>query len=238
MSSSDIYESGEYLSKNPDWHEGDGAWKARQIIRMIDRNRLNLESIAELGCGSGRILHELAQHYPSVQNFHGYDIAPHAMARAKKYEIAGRILFFQKDLSVNPQNHHYSLLLLIDVFEHIDDYLGFLRKLNRSADQYIFHIPLDMHFQGLIRDLQITRRDRFGHLHYFSKATALRTIEDTGYRVIDYFYTSGKLEVASSKVHLGDYIMNIPRRLLYPMCPDLTVKLFGGYSLLVLAEPF
>jgi len=126
---------------------------------------------------------------------------------------------------------------LIDVFEHVDDSLGFLRKLNRSADQYIFHIPLDMHFQGLIQDLQITRRDRFGHLHYFSKATALRTIEDTGYRVIDYFYTSGKLEVASARRDLGDYIMNIPRRLFYPIFPDLTVKLFGGYSLLVLAEP-
>lgn len=236
MNSGHIYESGEYLSNNPDWHEGDSPWKAKQIALMINKNQLALESVAEIGCGSGRILYELAQDYPSVKSFHGYDLSSHAITIAQQYALPGRILFFQKDFSVNSLKHHYSLLLLIDVFEHIEDYIGFLRNLNRSADHYIFHIPLDMHVQAVVRDLQISRRDRYGHLHYFSKATALRTIEDTGYRVLDYYYTPGKLEVKSSKTHLGDYIMNIPRKFLFPMCPDLTVKLFGGYSLLVLAE--
>jgi hypothetical protein len=34
-----------------------------------------------------------------------------------------------------------------------------------------------------------------GHLHHFSKETALAALEDTGYRVIDHRYTSGRTEL-------------------------------------------
>jgi len=35
----------------------------------------------------------------------------------------------------------------------------------------------------------------YAHLHYFSKETALRTLEDAGYEVLDYFYTPRSVEL-------------------------------------------
>lgn len=65
---------------------------------------------------------------------------------------------------------------------------------------------------------------------------ALKTLEDTGYEVIDWFYTN-KSEVASEHSWgIRVTIANIPRRLLFPFFPDLTVKLLGGYSMIVLTK--
>ena len=56
-----------------------------------------------------------------------------------------------------------------NVFEHVEDYLGFLRSLTRLGRQFIFHIPLDMNAQMVLRDEPIMRvRREVGHLHYFS----------------------------------------------------------------------
>jgi hypothetical protein len=131
----------------------------------------------------------------------------------------------------------YDLVLMLDVFEHVPDYLGFLRAALRKGSHFVFHIPLDLHVQGLLRDVQISARDRLGHLHYFSKATALRTLEDVGYRILACRYTAGALELRSAHQGLRTTLASIPRRMLFRLSPDLTVKLFGGYSIMVLAEP-
>lgn len=38
-------------------------------------------------------------------------------------------------------------------------------------------------------------RRSVGHIHYFTKETALALLEDTGYRVIDHGYTWGATEL-------------------------------------------
>jgi hypothetical protein len=80
----------------------------------------------------------------------------------------------------------------------------------------------------------IDARDKVGHLHYFSKETALATIRDSGQEIIDFAYTNGNIEAPDRSI--STKLMNIPRALLFPIAPDLLVKMIGGYSLLVLAK--
>ena len=47
---------GEYLRNNPAWHVEDSSWKARQVMKMLNRNSLNPKTVAEAGCGAGEIL--------------------------------------------------------------------------------------------------------------------------------------------------------------------------------------
>ena len=63
---------------------------------------------------------------------------------------------------------------------------------------------------------------------------ALALLEDTGYRVIDHFYTSGATELGG----LGwkTRLMKGPRQALYAMNPDAAARVLGGYSLMVLAQ--
>jgi SAM-dependent methyltransferase len=225
-------ENSEYLDKNPNWHIEDSPWKATQIIKMLDRNKLAPKTIAEIGCGAGEILNQLHQRLPDkTVELSGYEIAPDAM-RLNAERAKPRLRFFHGDLL--EINASFDLLLMMDVFEHVEDYRGFIRKSAQKATYKIYHIPLDVSVNGVIRNVPGKARESVGHIHYFTKDTALSTLKDTGQEIIDYFYTSVMIEVHNKK--LSTKLLNIPRRILYSIAPDLTVKLFGGYSLLVLTK--
>lgn len=221
-----------YLERNPSWHTEDSPWKAGQILKMLDRNRLKVRSIAEVGCGGGGILRELHERMPDKTiEFTGYDIAPDAIQMCET-RTTSRLKFY-----IDGPEHErvrYDLLLMIDVFEHVEDYMDFLRRETKRAPCCIFHIPLDMSVIGLLRNRPIADRRAIGHLHYFMKDTALATLKDCGLEVIDYFYTPSSIEAGNPSYKTR--ILNIFRRFLFVWNPDLTVKLLSGYSLMVLAK--
>lgn len=57
----DIYNDNTYLKNNPDWHEKDAAFKADHIFKLLEKNPIQFETVAEIGCGSGEILVQLEQ---------------------------------------------------------------------------------------------------------------------------------------------------------------------------------
>ena len=125
--------------------------------------------------------------------------------------------------------------MMIDVFEHIEDYMTALRRLHDRGRRALFHIPLDLSVQGLLRVSPIlTARSSVGHLHYFTKETALATLADTGWRVIDAEYTCGSLSLPAK--HLRTHVARLPRALGMRLAPDWAARVLGGFSLLVLAE--
>jgi SAM-dependent methyltransferase len=230
--SESIYQTGEYVERNPTYHVEDSAWKADQILRMIAKHHLQPRSICEVGCGAGEILKQLQARLAPATQFVGYEISPQAYALCRERENE-RLHFLCEDL-LAAETERFDLLLCLDVFEHVEDYLGFLRGLRDKAQQKIFHIPLDLSVQWVWRNRPIMReREQAGHLHYFMKDTALATLQDAGYEVIDWFYTPGAIaNPRSVKAKLA----SLPRRLLSVVNQDLVVRILGGYSLLVLAE--
>lgn len=226
-----IEENGEYLKNNPTWHVEDSPWKAKQIIKMLNRNPINPKTIAEIGCGAGEILNQLHLSMPNYVSYTGYDISSDAISLAKTREKE-RLEF--KNENLLEINACFDLLLMIDVFEHVDDYLGFLKLSKNKAKNTIFHIPLDISAQGILRNNLMSARYSVGHLHYFMKETAIATLVDSGYDIVDYFYTAGSLELPRKT--LKSKIATLPRKLLFKSNEDLAVKLLGGFSLLVLTS--
>lgn len=224
-------EKGEYLKKNPTWHVEDSPWKAKQIIKMLKRNPINPTSIAEIGCGAGEILNQLHLSMPNYLRFTGYDISSDAISLAKTREKE-RLKFMHENLLET--NARFDLLLMIDVFEHVDDYLGFLKLCKSKAKNTIFHIPLDISAQGILRNKLMDARNSVGHLHYFMKETALATLVDSGYDIVDFFYTAGSLDLPTKT--LRSKIAVLPRKLMFKLNEDIAVKLLGGFSLLVLTK--
>jgi 2-polyprenyl-3-methyl-5-hydroxy-6-metoxy-1,4-benzoquinol methylase len=227
-----IYTDGTYLAKNPSYDVGDSPWKAQQILKMIRKNNLQLNSICEVGCGAGEILRQLQLNLPDSISYQGYDISPQAIELSRQRENK-QLSFICEDFLVKDTSPS-DLVLCIDVFEHVEDYLDFLRQLKPKSKYKIFHIPLDMSVQFVLRAEPILwMRKNVGHLHYFMKDTALSTLEDTGYKVLDYFYTPQHVDLAKT---FKAQMLKLPRKMLFAMQPDLMVRVLGGYSLLVLAE--
>ena len=225
------YQSGSYLDANPSWHVEDSPWKARHILRMIRRNRIDPQTIAEVGCGAGEILVQLSR---SLRKsiFVGYEISPQAFEICKPRET-DRIHFLKEDLlDVDSQ---FDLVLTIYVFEHVDDYLGFLRRLRSKGNWHLFHIPLDLSAQSVARGAPLLgNRRRYGHLHYFSYETAIATLEDAGYEVLDSTYTHTAVDLAARST--VQRIARLPRAIGAAISPAWTARLLGGFSLLVLAR--
>jgi SAM-dependent methyltransferase len=222
----------EYFQKNPSWDIEDSPWKVTQIIKILKRNNLNPKSIAEIGCGAGEILFQLHERLSDTTiQFAGYDISPDAISLTKK-RARPRLSFYCEDLLL--RDVFFDIILIIDVFEHVEDYIGFIRNTAAKATYKIYHIPLDISVNGVLRNIPGTTRDKVWHLHYFTKDTAIETLKHTGQEIVDSFYTFVAIEVHNKK--LATKILNIARRIMYKISPDLTVKLFGGYSLLVLTK--
>jgi 2-polyprenyl-3-methyl-5-hydroxy-6-metoxy-1,4-benzoquinol methylase len=224
------YSDRAYLAANPTWHVEDSAWKAGQILKMLGRHELRPRTIAEIGCGAGGILSHLHAALPPEVTLDGYDVSPQAIALAATRQRE-RLTFHRGDFLSLPV--HVDLLLGLDVVEHVPDYLGFLSALRDKAAHHMFHIPLDLNVQMVLRAGRImTTRIQSGHLHYFSKETALAALADSGYEIVDHFYTAGAVELPGRS-----WLAKWPRALAFALHQDVAVRWMGGFSLLALARP-
>jgi cyclopropane fatty-acyl-phospholipid synthase-like methyltransferase len=227
-----VYTDGTYLTKNPLWHSDESPFKANQILRMLQRNRLQPKSIAEIGCGAGEVLRQLQNKMDGDCRFWGYDISPQALELCKG-RANSRLQFKLADVS-REEGAFFEMILVLDVIEHVEDYFGFLRGIRPKSDLKIFHFPLDLSVQAVLRRRGLLkRRELYRHIHYFTKETALETLKDVGYSILDHFYTPRSIELAKETIQK---IARRPRMICFSINPDLTARILGGYSLLVLAR--
>ena len=231
-----MYTDGKYLENTSTWHKEDSRWKADQIYRMLENNNLKFSSVAEIGCGAGEILIELSKSINDISiQYTGYDISPQAIELAKKNET-DQVKYLGKDLLDDDNDEVFDLLLMLDVFEHVPDYMGFLESCRSKAKYKIFHIPLDLHVSSVLRNAFIKGRYSIGHIHYFTADSALATLEDTGYEIKDYFYTNAAIDLFATHPSVKKAMANLPRWVISKFSTAFASRLLGGYSLLVLAE--
>jgi 2-polyprenyl-3-methyl-5-hydroxy-6-metoxy-1,4-benzoquinol methylase len=232
MSKTLLYTSGEYLESHPTWHVEDSQWKAKQVIKMIKNHNIQVDSVCEIGCGVGEILRQLYLHLPDNIIFSGYEVSPQAFEQCQSRK-QNRLNFHLKNIL--QEDVFFDIGLCLDVFEHVPDYLNFLTAIRTKSKYKIFHIPLDISVSSVIRgNILLQSWQKNGHIHFFDKETALAALEDSGYKIIDYFYTPYYVEATNKS--LKSNLMALPRKIFYSISPDFTARMLGGYPLLVLAQ--
>jgi hypothetical protein len=226
-----LYENGEYLSKNPTWHIDDSPYKAGLVIEMIERNCLDFHTCADVGCGAGLVSELLAKHYPS-KFFSGFEMASDAQEFIRSRESLKNLSYY--DSNFFDFSGEFDLVVCLDVFEHVEDYFGFLRSLKRKGRKFIFNIPLDMNAMKILTQGIKYAREGSGHLHYFNRYSALESLKECGYVI-----KSSRLSAAFLKTPPR----NIRQALVLPFRLGSVVFgkafaacAFGGVSLVVYAE--
>lgn len=227
----DIYKDSVYLEKNPSWHVEESPFKAKYILKLLGRHNLSPTTICEVGCGAGEVLKQLQDKMGSGCEFWGYDITPVAQ-RLIEPRLNEKLHFKLADPS--KEDNFYDLLLVLDVVEHVEDYFAFLRSVRPIARHKLFHFPLDISVQAVIRkNGMMKRRLDHAHLHYFTKELALQALIDTGYEIQEYFYLPRSNEIGPSPLQRA---FRLPRAALYALHRDFAVRTLGGYSLMILAR--
>ena len=143
--------------------------------------------------------------------------------------------FYNEELT-QQEYIHSDVLLMIDVLEHVDDYYGMLRHLKPMSNHFVFHIPLDLSCRTIIKPhVLLQQRTSVGHIHYFSKEMVQWMLKDTGYEIIDWVYTKPVVDVNPPdgfKRRIKKYLRNIS----FSLNKDLSAKLWGNYSMMILAK--
>jgi len=180
-----MYEGDLYAEKNPTWHEEDAPWKAGHIERMIRETRYRPIKYARsvrhrrypFDAGEGFSVGCVS----AMRSLPRRSIGP--SRRNAAYEIlsqgyAGR------------ERSAFRFVLAIDVIEHVEDYISFIKKLREFATYKIFHIrwtcPRSRCSGVAHHGASAQRRSPA----LFFKQTALATLEDCGYTIVDHRYTA------------------------------------------------
>ncbi|MEI8060435.1 MAG: class I SAM-dependent methyltransferase [Ferruginibacter sp.] len=136
MNFENFYTTGDYLSKNHEWGAEDSVWKGMLVAKLLDKNNISFNTMAELGCGARGILQYLHTNY-NGKYFYGYDISPQSIAIAKqKYSDIKELHFIHLDY-LNETHQETDILLMLDVIEHVADYYDFLNKIHPKSNLFI-----------------------------------------------------------------------------------------------------
>ena len=229
----DPYTSGAYAVDNPDWHESDAPHKARALAELIRFAGLRPRTVIDVGCGSGGVLYHLMRRLQSElpeTAWEGWDIAKEAIRRARKHE-GGRLHYVGEDFLASERQA--DLLLVIDVIEHVADDLAFLQSLRSRGTWFLFRIPLDLSALDLVRPHRLIRARRtLRHRHFYTRELAVQLLEEAGFEVERVEYDRVPPPTDTPRRAWVDWV----RTSLFARAPDLTARLLGGYSLLVLAR--
>jgi len=130
------------------------------------------------------------------------------------------------------------VLIAADVFEHIENYYSFLRNIRDKANYKVFVIPLDMNILTIMLNRFETSYERDGHLHFFCPATALLTLRNCGYEIIDFSFCdiramgrkTGNIRFRARFISPLQYCISAT------FGKDFCQRLLGGYSLIVLTK--
>ncbi|MCK1653186.1 class I SAM-dependent methyltransferase [Bradyrhizobium sp. 149] len=225
------YRQDGYAVDNPEWHEEDAPWKAAHIRTILQRNHIQWRTLADIGCGTGAIVGVLSKHYPQSR-MEGFEVSPYAHDLSRKRASENLSFSMENAFQCGKQ---FDVAMAIDVVEHVENPFEFLRAMRTMSRWQVTHIPLDMNALAVGRGWVLPEARRsLGHIHYFSRDSALSMIAESGLETIDSFYTAWAIDQSYKtwKKRLAAW----PRRLAFRAAPDATVRLVGGWSLMVLSR--
>lgn len=229
------YRDGRYWEQNPGMHEEDSDYKVGVAGELIASKLEMPGTVIDIGCGSGLTSYLLARKFGAL--VHGVDISPVSIEHARKTYRHDGLRYTNADVnSEEIRSQIYDLGVMFDVFEHVEDYLGFLRACRPLARNWCFNIPLDMNAVSVALGSYLKHRRNFGHIHYFSPASALATLEDAGYEIIATKTTAAFLHHLRANPSLTGAVASLPRLFAYSLSPDICSRILGGTYFMVLAR--
>ena len=221
-----------FFQTNPEWGQGDSEGKAKKLFSLMRKRNIRINTVAEIGCGPGGVLVNLQKLMPPETLFMGYDISEDAIELARP-KSNGQLTFHRGNFL--EQSIHVDLLVMADVFEHVDDYYSFLRQAQSKADHFLFSIPLGISIRTLLFPGSLERSQASnGHIHHFSEKTAFLALQHAGYEVIDFCFMSFILDFRR-KMKMHHYLFWRPQLAL--LGRRWSSLLSGGCVLGVYARP-
>lgn len=183
----------EYINKNPDLHNSDLQSKVDAIKQAVGSKK-QFDSVIDVACGSGNILLNISSHFRSKKLL-GVDISRDIIAIAKSNDSKKKATWLVSDVfDLKPDK--YELVLAIDILEHVDNDLAFLKQIKNLGNFIVIKTPIERNFinrfvriitLGIIDEYRHTKI-QYGHIHHYSVKDVLDLIDNAGLKIVNKVY--------------------------------------------------
>jgi SAM-dependent methyltransferase len=154
--------------------------KAAHILEMTRDYKGEIESVLEVGCGTGAVLQNLKM-YGFRPRFVGLEIGSERSTRKPSLDTGIEIKGFD-GITLPYPDESFDLVYASHVLEHVLDERGFLKELRRVARRIVFvEVPLELHLRVSMRTLQETLD--IGHINAYTPESFALTLETSGLRI-------------------------------------------------------
>ena len=164
------------------WRELGARGKADHVVSLVSSCGLAADSVAEIGCGDGALLAELAGR-GFGGSLSGFDIseAAVALARDRRVPRVSRLEVFDGS-KLPAADGEYDLGVLSHVLEHVPSPLPLLAEAARACRSLIVEVPLERNASGGRASKQASSSE-IGHLQALDRGAVRRLVSDAGLRV-------------------------------------------------------
>ena len=147
-------------------------WKLKLIYSLKPSGRL-----LEIGCGDGRFLKKLQNHY-SVS---GFDISPSAINHASNLikNKSLKVLDIEKGRIIGK----YDIILAFDLLEHLKEPKKSMLKIKKALNKdgiFIFSVPNNYSFYGGLSTRLFNFIDKT-HVSAYKRKSWIKILEDSGF---------------------------------------------------------
>ncbi|HLD25605.1 MAG TPA: methyltransferase domain-containing protein [Candidatus Andersenbacteria bacterium] len=146
-------------------------------------NNLNsADHVLDIGCGYGDVAFDAAQVAASVT---GIDFDEASIAEARRRYQAANLTFLVGDAVTHQFNQSFSVIIMSNVLEHIDNRVGLLQKIKALAPKLLLRVPmLDRDWLPLLKqELGLDYRLDPTHRIEYTEAIFRQELANAGYTI-------------------------------------------------------
>jgi SAM-dependent methyltransferase len=234
------YINGDYLRHNPTWDIGHSPRKAKELRNVIpDEYLKNMfdndpRHVVEIGCGAGGVLFHFSEllNKEGLKNTPmGYDISPTVITIAKK-KFGHAVQFFcSKEIHLDKKA---SVILLIDVLEHMLRPSDFLLSIKRWSNYFLIRLPLDKSLWNMCLNKFPKLKKELGHIHFYNYRDALNLVQEQGLEIINHKFTNNFSDKTNRKTIVSNLMFPV-RSLTSLINQKINCMLWGGNSIVIFA---
>jgi SAM-dependent methyltransferase len=164
------------------WRALGAVTKADHVVRLLERAGVaELDTVAEIGCGDGSVLEELARRGIGARRV-GMDISSSALAIASGRPAIDAVQQFDGG-SIPADDDAYDLVLSTHVLEHVPTPEPLVDELLRVArGALVIEVPLERNVSAR-RPAARAASEAAGHLHRFDRLQMRRMITRGGWTI-------------------------------------------------------
>jgi len=165
-------------------------WKGKNLATLIQRNNLDINSIAEIGGGVGAVISTVRE-LLNIENADNYELTDFFIKEGqKRYK---HIHFIKKDLLKEDIDNDYDMIILSDIIEHFEDDIRIIKKALQHSQYVVLKIPIEkflftrfFEFIGMIDEIGVDHSA--GHLHRYSVSSVWNLFKGVDVEIIDFFF--------------------------------------------------